>query len=229
MSFRSTRCINNPAVPVELTVVSLPEHSRILRSLATVYSERKIPGDPAAEDSTTRIIGAMTRSWLTRLTESFFFTLALQTTPSECVCYSNLSEWFWRGPAARRAHFVWLPLGSTMQENQRARSESMFSDRCIHHLSMYTGCWAGISSLWSGIGLFSSHLCILGKPFLERQHRMAGFKKYWVFQVAIIPHCNFKEQSQWLSMALGFDSWFDPQSTRTDSTRLHSLISVPSV
>lgn len=154
--------------------------------------------------------------------------LALQTTqPSVSV----IPTWVSSSGEARRLRKHTLSDFDLDQQCKKIRGFAMkaCSLTDVSITSMYTGYWTGISALWSGIGLFSSHLCILGKPFLERQHRMAGFKKYWVFQVAIIPHCNFKEQSRWLSMALGFDSWFDPRQARTDSTRLYSLISVPNV
>ncbi len=101
-----------------------------------------------------------------------------------------------------------LQLGSTTQENQRVRfTMKACSLTDVSITSMCTGYWTGLSSLWSRMCLFSSHLCILGKPYLERQQRMGGFEECWVFQVAIIPHCNFKGQFQWLPIALGFDSW----------------------
>ena len=135
------------------------------------------------------------------------------------LCYSSVSE-LWQGLAAQKAHFVWLRLGSTTQENQSIGfTVKACSLTDVSITSMYAGYWAGISSLWSGVCLFSSHLCILGKPYLERQQRMGGFKVYWVFQVAIIPHCNFKEQSQRLPMALGLDSWL----LSVDTDRQHTF------
>lgn len=113
-----------------------------------------------------------------------------------------------------------LQLGSTMQENRRVwftMKACSLTDVSI--TSVHNGSWTGNYSLWSSMCLFSSHLCILGKAYLERQQRMGGFKEYWVFQVAIIPHYNFKEQSQWLPVALGFDSWLLP----VDVDRQHTI------
>ena len=122
-------------------------------------------------------------------------------------CYSNMSEWFWQGLGEQKARFVWLDstwIDNTRKSEGPVHSESTLLDRCIHRLLVH---W---TLNWSLLPCEAacSHLCILGKPYLERQQRMGSLKGHRVFQVAIIPHCNCKELSQWHLMSLGFDSWF---------------------